>query len=194
MTPEVENVLSVYLRASDSAMREGMAWYDDAHSFAKTLDPKRFHRAAGVIAALSPMNHWENNKRKAALLYSRNGIIVMGDDNSNGIGLSKNVAKAIAIYRGEDALDVLGGFKVRAFYQTILDPTADIDPVIDRHAFDIAVGKVTNDKARGILGRKGVYHEFANVYREAAMLTGIGPAQLQAVTWIQWRNEKGITW
>ena len=82
--------------------------------------------------------------------------------------------------------------EVRAFYRTILDPTGDIDPVIDRHAFDIAVGMRTNEKARGILSRKGVYSEFAHVYREAAKIAGIGSAQMQAITWVAWREALGI--
>lgn len=194
MMPTVTNVIHSYLTASDAAMSEGMSWYNDAHDFARSLDPVRFHRAAGVIAALSPMNVWTNNKAKAALFYAQNGIVEFGKGNSNGIGMRANVEKAIRIYNGEDALDVLGGDKVRAFYLTILDPTADTTPVIDRHAFDIAVGKKTDDKARSILGRKGVYETFANVYREAANMAGIGAPQMQAVTWVAWREKHNIFW
>jgi hypothetical protein len=184
-TPTVANVLSVYNGASAHAMREGISWYSDAHNFARILDGDRFHRAAGIIAALSPMNGWENNKRKAAQLYAQNG-------DGTGCGLTKNVAKAVRIYNGEDALDVLGGDKVRAFYLTILDPHGDVTPVIDRHAFDIAVGERTDEKRRGILSRKGVYSEFADVYREAARIAGIGAPQMQAVTWVAWREALGI--
>lgn len=187
MTPTVDNVIYAYLSASDSDVAAGMTWYDDAHMFAKSLDPVRFHRAAGVIAALSPMNGWKNNKAKAALLYAQNG-------DGSRVGLRNNVRKAQAIYRGEDALDVLGGDKVRAFYATIVDPSGDHEPVIDRHAFDIAVGRVTDDETRQALGRKGVYARFADCYREAALLAGIGAAQMQAITWVAWRNRKKIHW
>lgn len=187
MKPSVENVMLAYLSASEAQVTEGMTWYDDAHTFARSLDPVRWHRAAGVIAALSPMNGWKNNKAKAAQLYAQNG-------NGAGCGLYKNVSKAIAIYNGEDAYDVLGGDKVRAFYSTIVDPRGDCIPVIDRHAFDIAIGQVTNDKARAILGRKGVYSSFADVYREAAELAGISAAQIQAITWVYWRSKKGVWW
>lgn len=187
-TPQVSNVLAVYNGASAHALREGLSWYLDAHNFAKIMGGGRPHhhaRNAGIIAALSPMNGWDNNKRKAAQLVSQRG-------NGEGCGLKKNVAKAIAIYNGADPLDVLGGDKVRAFYATILDPTADIIPVIDRHAFDIAVGERTDEKRRGILSRKGVYNEFANVYREAARIVGIGAPQMQAITWVAWREALGI--
>lgn len=186
MTPTVENVIRVYLLATEEMYAAGMSWYADANTFARTLDPARFHRAAGVIAALSPMNGWQNNKNKAALLYAQNG-------GGEGVGLKSNVLKAQRIYAGEDAYDVLGGDKVRAFFSTIVDPyNSDSTPVIDRHAFDIAVGRVTDDKTRGILSRKGEYERFADVYREAAALAGIGSPQMQAVTWMEWRRGKGI--
>lgn len=184
-TPTVENVLAVYRNATAENVRAGLSWYLDAHNFARILDPARPWAAAGIIAALSPMNGWDNNKNKAAQLYRQNG-------DGDNVGLKRNVAKAIRIYSGDNPLDVLGGDKVRAFYATILDPNGDIDPVIDRHAFDIAVGEVTDEKRRGILSRKGVYAEFAAVYREAARIAGIGSAQMQAITWVAWREAKGI--
>lgn len=186
MIPSVKNVLAVYDNSTAENLRNGMRWYLDAHNFAKTLDPHNVERAAGIIAALSPMNGWENNKNKAALLYRQNG------DGTN-VGLKTNVAKAQRIYNGESPRTVLKGDKVTAFFETILDPfSPDTKPVIDRHAFDIAVGVKTDDKTRGILSRKGMYETFADVYREAAKIAGTGSAQMQAVTWVEWREIHGI--
>lgn len=186
-SPAVSNVLAVYNGATADNIREGLSWYLDAHNYARLLSSTydiSVEACAGIIAALSPMNGWENNKRKAMQLIAQ--------DNGEGCGLYRNVEKAMRILRGEKPLDVLGGDKVRAFYQTILDPFGDIDPVIDRHAFDIAVGDRTDEKRRGILSRKGVYHDFAQVYREAAKVAGIGSAQMQAITWVAWREALGI--
>jgi len=196
-TPTVANVLAVYNGASAQNMRDGLSWYLDAHNLCRTAGGGRawnVRRNAGIVAALSPMNHWENNKRKAAMVISKRGAITFAENGSNGIGLADNVRKAIAIYKGADPLDILGGDKVRAFYATILDPTGDITPVIDRHAFDIAIGMRTNDAARTALGRKNVYSEFARVYREAAQIAGIGAPQMQAITWVTWREAIGINW
>lgn len=186
-TPAVSNVLAVYNGASADEVRSGLSWYLDAHNVSRTLADTygvSVEAAAGIIAALSPMNGWENNKRKAAQLLAQG--------HGEGIGLPANVTKALRIRAGESPLDVLNGDKVTAFYRTILDPTGDIDPVIDRHAFDIAVGERTDDKRRAILGRKGVYSQFANVYRDAAKVAGIGAAQMQAVTWVAWKSAHGI--
>ncbi len=193
--PSVSNILAVYNGATADNLRFGLQWYSIAHRAALAMGGGRawhLSRNAGIIAALSPMNGWENNVRKARQLVSQRGRIIATPEGGNGIGLGANVAKAVAIYNGADPLNILGGDKVRAFYMTILDPTGDIDPVIDRHAFDIAVGEVTDEKRRGILSRKGVYSDFAKAYREAAIIAGIGASQMQAITWVAWREAKGI--
>lgn len=191
--PCVSNVLAVHDNAFPHHVEFGMTWYDIAHNEARALGGKRYMRAAGVIAALSPMNHWTNNIAKARMLYANDGNVIIAADGSNGYGLSKNVAKAVRIYRGEDAFDVLGGDKVRAFWQTIVDPRADTIPVIDRHAFDITIGEQTSEKRRGALSRKNYYAAFAGAYRIAAKARGISPSQIQAITWVAWREACGIT-
>jgi hypothetical protein len=194
--PSVSNILAVYNGAFDHHLRFGLAWYPIAHRAALSMGGGRrqhLSRNAGILAALSPLNHWTNNLRKAQEVVSLRGRIVVEKGKPNGIGLGNNVEKAIRIYHGADPLDVLGGDKVRAFYRTILDPTGDIDPVIDRHAFDIAVGERTDAKRRGALNRVGVYNDFAKAYREAAKIAGIGSAQMQAITWVAWREALGIT-
>lgn len=184
-SPSVSNVLSVYSDSTGAQREAGMMWYMEAHEFCKILD-ENVGRAAGIVAALSPMSGWNNNKNKASQLYRQNG-------DGTGVGMKNNVSKAIRIYNGEAPLDVLNGNKVVAFFETILDPTsAESVPVIDRHAFDIAVGTKTDDKIRGMLSRKGMYAEFASVYMEAAKIAGIGSAQMQAVTWVAWRDRHGI--
>lgn len=182
MIPTVENVLSVFHAATDEQMTTGLDWYNDAHEFALSLDASNPSRAAGVIAALSPMMGWDCNKMQAGRVFERG--------NAAGLGLARNCDKAQMIYDGSNPEDVLKGDKVCAFYRTILNPTGDISPVIDRHAFDIAVGRVTDDKSRSMLTRKGVYDSFANVYRHAAIAVGVGAAQMQAVTWTAWREGK----
>lgn len=181
-TPLVSNVLSVYNTASADNVRAGLSWYLTAHNLAALLSPGNPAMGAGVIAALSPMMGWDSNVMQAKRAFERG--------NANGLGLAKNCAKADAILAGAEPLSVLGGNKVRAFYSTILDPTGFSVPVIDRHAFDIAVGEVTDDKRRSTLSRKGVYDAFGAVYVEAARIVGIGAPQMQAVTWMEWRERK----
>lgn len=174
-------ILDTYRRATAAELESGVEWYGLAHSIARDIAPS-IEVGAGVISALSPRVVWDRNVTLAREALA--GTLTNG-------ALFKNIAKANAIVAGADPLTVLGGNKTRAFYANIVDPFGD-DVTIDRHAFDIAVGRVTNDKDRAVLGRKGVYESYADQYREAGAHVGMSGAQLQAVTWVAWRRMKGI--
>jgi hypothetical protein len=173
-----QNIVRVFRAANESQMARGMAWYADAHTFCVALDPDNVARAAGITAALSPRLDWERNMLLAARTYA--------DGFASGC-LKGNARKADAIYEGGEPLAILGGSKVRAFYGAILDPTAG-HVVIDRHAFDVALGRPTDDATRSILDRVGAYEYVADLYREAAAILGISATQVQAVTWTAWRE------
>jgi hypothetical protein len=186
--PNMNRIIDIYREATVAELSEGLDWYKDAHAVACRLDPENPRRAAGVLAALSPRENWDRNIMLAARAYE--------DGQASG-SLGANCTKANRILAGEDPLDVLGGSKVRAFFQTIADPMSDA-VVIDRHAFDVALGRVTNDESRQALSRKGVYEAFAKRYvlaaRELSKETGmdISASQVQAVTWTVWRRLKGL--
>lgn len=186
--PNSANIVRVWEQATVQELAEGMDWYRDAHALAVKLSPSDPASAAGVIAALSPMMDWGQNVNLAVRAYR--------DGQASG-ALFSNVAKANRILAGERPEDVLGGNKVRAFYGVIADPSSDA-VVVDRHAFDIAVGRVTNNVTRHALGRKGVYESFATAYVRAAKTiskaTGmdVSASQVQAVTWTVWRRLKGL--
>lgn len=186
--PNSMNIVRVWELATDAEIADGMNWYRDAHELAVKLNPADPASAAGVIAALSPMMDWGQNVRLAVRAYA---------DGSASGALSGSVAKANRILNGEAPLDVLGGNKVRAFYGCIADPSSDA-VCIDRHAFDIAVGRVTNNASRHALGRKGTYERFAGAYVRAASVlskrlgTPVSASEVQAVTWTVWRRLKGL--
>lgn len=187
--PSAARILEVFNMATIDELDEGLRWYHDANALARTLDPTRPSRAAGVIAALSPMMNWDRNIMLAVRAY---------DDGKASGALYRNVEKANAILAGSEPLDVLGGEKVRNFFMAITDPDSTTAACIDRHAFDIAVGRVTNDDSRMRLSRVGVYESFQDAYRRAARTltreTGVlhTPAAVQAVTWVVWRRLKGL--
>lgn len=176
------NILDVWRKATPEQMDAGMNWYSTARNAALELDPNNVQRAAGIIAALSPMVKWDRNLEMARFVY-RNG-------HANGLGLGGNCRKAEAIFAGNEPLDILGGDKVRAFYMTIADPANAELVVVDRHAFDIALGKIHSDAERKI--GKRVYRELSQAYRNAATIAEVFPSQMQAVTWITHRANKGI--
>ena len=176
------NILDVWRKATPEQLDAGMNWYSTARNAALELDPQNVFRAAGIIAALSPMVNWERNLTMARFVYA-NG-------HANGLGLGGNCRKAELIFAGNDPLDILGGDKVRAFYQTIADPSHAELVVIDRHAYDIAIGRIHSDSDRKI--GKRVYRELSAAYRNAAAIANVMPSQMQAVTWVTHRKAKGI--
>lgn len=178
LIPSTRKITRIYRSLTPEQVKDGMNWYNVAHGLAVDLDPTNVLRAAGVISALSPQNKWENNVRLAQLAYAE----------SPGGHTKAVLSKVARIMAGEDVVTVLNGAKTVNFALTIADPTDPHAVVIDRHAFDIAVGRVTDDKTRDVLDRKGVYDQFADAYRRAARIIGISPSQMQASTWVGWRE------
>lgn len=186
--PSPAKIMRVFGQATPAELMRGMTWYDTAHNLAVTLDPANPRQAAGVIAVVSPMMDWARNMEVAINAYQTGEMTGC---------LYSNAMKANRIMAGEPADEVIGGRKVTAFFGVIADPTSDA-VVIDRHAFDIAVGRVTNDKSRGALSRKGVYDAFAAAYSTAARKLSVelgmpvSASQVQAVSWVVWRRLKGF--
>lgn len=176
----VKNILKVYSRATDADMAVGLAWYYTAHNMALSfgLGPDR---GAGVIAAFSPMVSWKRNLELAAAAARDEWLP----------GMKNPQSKARAILAGALPSNVLKGPKVRAFYRSIQMAGNTDDVVIDRHALSVALGRNATEKERSALDGK-VYEQYSRAYRSAALKTGIRVSDLQAITWIVWRREKGI--
>lgn len=186
------SILAVFFSASAAELCEGKEWYANANAYACALALQyniHVETAAGVIAALSPNNRWTRNLIDAEALikvYSHGG-----DPRDVKVAtFNKNKAKAIAILEGGYPFDILGGRKVRAFYQCIMD----VDAVcVDGHAYSIWLGqRVATTKTPSISAK--LYDQIDSDYRKATeqinQITGerLTPAQVQAVTWIVWRN------
>jgi hypothetical protein len=178
--------MNVYRSATPDQVADGLAWYSVAHAEAVSLDPTNVHRAAGIIAALSPRVRWEHNLVLARAAY----------ENGAASGtLGRSCRAANAILAGAEPADVLNGPKVLAFYQLIADPNHERAVCIDRHATDVAVGMRLDEAERSAwyqLHRGGLYEKFADCYRRAAQRLGVLPGQVQAVTWVTWRDQVGI--
>ena len=175
----VANIVSVYNAASETEREEGAEWYSAALTFARGLSERYgvdVTAAAGIIAALSPRLPWDRNMLYADTLCATGDAPVLGGSKD----------KARRIWFGEPPLDVLSGDKVSNFYRCIMgDPDA---VVVDRHAFDVAYGSVTDDRTRKALDRVGEYEAYANAYRAAAAILGLSAAVVQATAWVTWRN------
>lgn len=179
-----ENIAEVWRGATIREVLQGEAWYKNAN--ATLADMGAAHGATprvacGVAAALSPMLAWHKNLEYAERFLATGTAPCLG----------RNVAKAQRIVEGEDPNLVLSGDKVRSFFLCLFLPDVSRAVVVDRHAFDVAVGRVTDDKQRKQLERVGVYDLIAEAYRnvaESASATTL-PHVVQATTWEAWRND-----
>lgn len=177
-----ENIIACLDRATPAEFEDGMTWYPRAHEFARDLDSDVW-RASGVIAALSAQKEWKLNMRIAARAY-QTGIV------TGNTGVQNNKAQRIldGNYSPDDILSILNGDKTRQFAKAIaLNGDSDI-AVIDRHAHDIAMARVFDNRARSI--GKILYRTMAEAYYQASIEAGISVAQIQAITWVTWKREK----
>ena len=188
--PQVRNitrVMRLIMTTDDVSVSQGMTWYNRARAHAALLDPNNVSRAAGILAALSPLNSWPQNMHLASEIYA----------GKTRIGYLKNgTQKALRIYNGEEPLNVLGGNKVRSFYLNIVGDNSIHTVTVDRHAVDIACGRVCDDKIRSRWAGGKRYWLVADMYLRAARIinaefgTEFTGAQIQAITWVWWRKNK----
>ena len=106
-----------------------------------------------------------------------------------------NIKKAQQIADGLAPFDVLGGNKVRSFFDNIAYPRTSLEVTIDRHALAVASGALWNDeeleKVSRVLSNRTRYGFFAEAYCVAANESGVDRLTMQATTWITWRRLKG---
>ena len=181
-----KNITAVYRSASDEQKLSGLLWYKEANALAHELDPNDPVRAAAVIAVLSPRLPWPKNIEAARDAYAGRKLRVLG----------LNALKAQQLLSGEKPDDIVKGPKVRAFWHAIVNPNDGRAVVVDRHSFDVAAGVVTDDETRSILSRKGMYENVVKLYVRASHIltretgTLITPVEVQATTWVAWRESK----
>jgi hypothetical protein len=178
-----ENIMRVFESATESEYNEGMTWYNEQHDIALALSPDDVWRGAGVIAGYSPNNKWERNLMLATEVLTTG--IVRTDY------LPVMVPQIQRIMDGEHPLDVFRGQKVRAFTAAIATNGESDIATIDRHAHDVCIGHVTEVGNGKKKIAKSVFNTMVMHYQQAALEAGIKVAQMQAVTWVVWRNRKG---
>jgi len=184
------NITRLFRQVSTTELDEGLDWYTSAWNECNLLAEQHAvpaSVAAGVIAATSPKNPWPRNVALAAR------ILETGDTSSGYLGVGLRYSQRML--DGEDPLAVLQGMKTRNFYRSIV--SGGVDGIcIDRHAWDVAVGIRHTELGRPAIS-SGRYKAAAEAYRRAAtILNGEGylvsAAQVQAVTWVAWKNRHGI--
>jgi hypothetical protein len=177
-----ENILAVYRTASAEQIAQGMEWYSVANATANAFAQQSgysLEQCAAVIAATSPNNGWGANKRLAGKVIDAKG------QKRDGY-FKANLDKANRVLNGEPIEEVLTSQKVGAFYAGIATNGLTDVVCVDRHAYCIAVDDRSQTNNVSLTPKR--YNLVADAYREAAELIGITAAQVQAITWVVWRN------
>jgi len=183
-----KHILNWYNKADGVELVQGLDWYSEANGYAIYLADKYnvndLFKVSQVIALLSPQVDWETNKVNAEKIIKC--WHAKGDFMSVKI-FATEVQKANCI----DCLD--GGYsipvtalKTRSFSVNICNPSISDCITIDRHATKVALNDL---KAGGVALTKKNYFEISKAYKAVSLKLGITPSQLQAVTWITYKNE-----
>jgi len=188
------NILAVFFHANSSELLKGAQWYADALRFCSKVAQSTelpLSTVAGVVAALSPNNRWERNQLDAERLCRVFAAGTLSDAAAVKVStFNRNKSKALEILDGAQPLDVLGGLKVRAFYDCILGNNA---VCVDGHAYAIWLGSYVPTTKTPKLSPK-LYESITAAYGQAAetingiMGTSYTAAQVQAITWTVWQR------
>ena len=194
------NILKVYNQATQSEFETGIDWYQDARQFVDDLESELDYQIskkqiAGVIAALSVQNEWEQNK-KDAREFCKAFVTLRYTDDVITCTYPKQMEKAEKIlFCGDDSQieTILGknANKTKNFYRCIIGDVSAI--TIDGHAFNIASNRVTSLKEVPAISKKN-YEIVQNVYKQATnhinKVYGLNlkTSDLQAVTWVTYKR------
>lgn len=184
-TKVVNRIVKTFLLSTDADRYD---WYLDAHNYAKYL-ARTFNVslivASGVIAALSPVKQWEQNKKVAHTFIKSGG--------TSGGHMKQFLDKAGLILQlaesEEDVVRILNGRKIVAFFLNILHPNDPSRVTIDRHALTIATGIICTDEFYSGM-TKSQYDFFVGCYQKAAEKLNVSALLVQSATWVYYRNNK----
>jgi hypothetical protein len=198
LSAEARNVVAMFTQATTLEVENGCNWYPEAHQIAYKLG-KRFNvstdQAAGVIAALSPLNEWSRNVLNAeTMLKAWNHGTAEDAVNVKCSTPPLNKEKAVRIIQdtGEPIVNILNGPKVTEFFNCITQPEIN-DVCIDGHAYCIFMGIRLALKDVPAIGKR-LRQRIKQDYRDATAFINeeLGEnylaAQIQAITWVTYKR------
>ncbi len=195
MNPNQRNILSWYRKALSLDLFDEVYWYSNRNQEAEQLAVKlgmRMSVVVGVIAVISPNVRWETNLRDAEVLmetYWEKGELEATFCKISTYGTNKT--KALQILGGGEISNYVKGPKVSSFYENILYPYSSGSVTVDRHAWRIWKGLETEFSDMPDLRYHNRYQQISEDYREVASQVDLLPHQLQAITWVAFREMNG---
>lgn len=178
-----KTLLTRFHSSSPEVQKAGVLWYRKAFRFCKEVSSSTevpLANVVGVLAALSPHNNWEQNKKDTIRFIETNGA-------ASVCTFGKNKEKALDIlffcFSEREILRVLRGPKTSAFFLNLLHPLTNGRVTLDRWALR-AAGLDSNKTLR-----KGERSETELAYQEAAAEMGLRVHEFQAAIWESIRAE-----
>lgn len=191
----VKSILAFYNAATVSELKEGLFWYNEAHSYCKELS-ERFNLPiqviAGIIAVYSPQTGWIENKRFAL------SFLINPKNRHKSLVQDLKARKIIKLSNEDKIYHLISSnqfLKSRSFFLNIINPDIVTNVTIDRHA--IAITLQRPDSVQPLPDRFAQmtiaqYNFFQAAYVQAAKELDILPQQLQAITWTVYRRLRDL--
>jgi len=177
----IKNVKAWANKLQDHHWGAGRKWYQHANQLCQILATETetpLRNVCGVLASLSPQVSWEVNIR------SCEAIVRDGQIDKGYTGYRINVDKALQCLV-DDPENVLGGFKVLAFYRNILDPLRSVDVTVDTHIGRIVFDTMRLDtKQQNFLFSKNGNAMIQQAIQKEANKRKVRPHVLQASLWV----------
>lgn len=176
-----------YDKASKEQVIEGSQWYAAAHSLALTLATNygvSILQAAQVISVLSPQKSWGTNKTEAVAIFNQHFNIVQP---IKGYFATQKTIQECHLIMGGHFLIPSRRTKTYSFADNIAYVDS-IEVTIDRHAL-----RVCYDDTSAKINKVGInqYKHARQAYIHVAASIGIKPYQLQAITWVTYKQHVG---
>lgn len=185
-----KNIIQVFEDAPTDLKEQGRLWYPRARKWCRVradMYDRSVRTVAGVVSALSPRNRWERNLIDAdQVLYAyHNGLSMPWLKCAT---FSQNVHKAWDILWKDDPSLAETSPKTRAFLDCIENEDTSA-VVVDVWAYRVAHGN-PDLKAKGFTEKQ--YQVYEECYREAASELSEPVHEVQAVTWVTFRNRSAL--
>lgn len=162
----------------------GIQWYRRAKDAAREIHPNVLI-GAGIIAALSPRQTWDLNKRQAGIV-ARAALDGLSVCPFVGLTLARDKAWTIAHLVDptvEEIVVILNGPKITRFFRNIVGDNNAV--TVDTWAARAAEGNSMTDEDH-IDGHR--YARIEQAYQIAAARVGILPREFQAAIWCHVRG------
>ena len=180
------SIEAMHGRANAEQLENGRQWYQLAHYFLSDIAADYGAPFAAVVGAFSALSVGNKLSQNCRDLFA---IMDMGE-RANVATYKRQKLTALAILAGKDPRESLGVLKTRSFWQCIVWPKIAGRIAIDRHAVRVCWGKLTASdvSSRRYTTTPAKYRQWELAYHQAADKIGILPHELQAITWLVFRD------